>query len=142
MARGVLGAASIPFMGCVTLLLAIILHILAFASPFWAEDSEGQFGLWRVHNCNPEPNAYDNDECYQWNQKWDSAGESSFLIDVVFFPHEDCLLSPCTRRHNSTRCKLKCDMFQYKLHQSALILFRTSKDELSNISWFSYLCVS
>ncbi|GFO34602.1 hypothetical protein PoB_006110700 [Plakobranchus ocellatus] len=75
--KGILGAASIPFIGCVTLLLAMILHILSFASPFWAEDKDEDFdfGLWRSYRCIPDqdPGSLAEEGCYRWNHHWDVA---------------------------------------------------------------------
>ncbi|KAK3712670.1 hypothetical protein RRG08_058572 [Elysia crispata] len=70
--RRFLGAASIPFIGCVTLMLALTLHILSFAMPFWAADDVGDFGLWRVRRCIPvlQPGQLDDEVCYQWDHPW------------------------------------------------------------------------
>ncbi|GFR67411.1 hypothetical protein ElyMa_005581700 [Elysia marginata] len=67
---GILGSASIPFFGCVVLLLAMVLHILAFAFPDWATDSEGKFGLWRVGNnyCGAK-SAY-SEACRRYRDYW------------------------------------------------------------------------
>lgn len=57
-----LGPPSIPFAACVTLLVGLILHILAFASPFWASDDIDDFGLWRHTKCT----ASDDQKCYRY----------------------------------------------------------------------------
>jgi hypothetical protein len=44
-------AASIPFFGCTTLLIAMVLQVLSYAAPFWAYDKNGDFGLWRKYTC-------------------------------------------------------------------------------------------
>ncbi|XP_005105741.1 uncharacterized protein LOC101851598 [Aplysia californica] len=68
---GVLGAASIPFIGCVALLLAVILHILSFASPYWADDADGDFGLWRRAVCKDSTNQLTGVRgCYKYNHPW------------------------------------------------------------------------
>lgn len=54
---GVLGAASLPFIGCVALLAAMVLQILSYATPYWAEvtlsdsGTTADIGLWRKANC-------------------------------------------------------------------------------------------
>lgn len=46
-----LGAASIPFIACISLLAAMVLQILSFAAPYWAYSDTEDIGLWRRTNC-------------------------------------------------------------------------------------------
>ena len=67
-----LGSAWIPIVGCVLLVVAITLHVLSFASPYWVEDTEGDFGLWRRVVCVDKESFTDNDEgCYRYEPHWD-----------------------------------------------------------------------
>ncbi|CAG5132536.1 unnamed protein product [Candidula unifasciata] len=69
---GVLGAASIPFIACVTLLMAMILQVLSFAAPFWAYDNNGDFGLWRKYLCLAANGGSPNNDlgCYKQDHPW------------------------------------------------------------------------
>ncbi|KAK3712672.1 hypothetical protein RRG08_058574 [Elysia crispata] len=69
--RGILGAGSIPFIGCVVLLVAMVLDILSFASPFWAKDSFGEFGLWRTSSDYCAERSFSS--CRQWADRWESS---------------------------------------------------------------------
>ncbi|RUS77102.1 hypothetical protein EGW08_015139 [Elysia chlorotica] len=90
--RGILGAGSIPFIGCVVLLVAIFLHILAFASPAWASDDYGKFGLWRTHDdycTNPNLRFY-NTPCRYWADNWEDADwfkavQALEMITIIFW---------------------------------------------------------
>ncbi|ESO82998.1 hypothetical protein LOTGIDRAFT_236912 [Lottia gigantea] len=64
-----LGAAALPFIACVALLAALILHVLSFASPYWAySDGVGHFGLWRYAECLLD----DIKDCYRYDMHWDA----------------------------------------------------------------------
>lgn len=85
---GVLGAASIPFIGCVWLLVAITLHILSFASPYWASDAAGDFGLWRRAVC--KENGLDNVRgCYKYTtpfvDDWIDAVRGLECLTIIFW---------------------------------------------------------
>jgi hypothetical protein len=45
------GAASMPMMACIALLIAAIFQILGFAAPYWAFDGTYDVGLWRIARC-------------------------------------------------------------------------------------------
>ncbi|XP_046334297.1 uncharacterized protein LOC124116815 [Haliotis rufescens] len=62
----VFGAAAIPFIACIALLLAESLQILSFAAPYWASDQFGSFGLWRHVKCVGGSNI----DCYQYEYPW------------------------------------------------------------------------
>ncbi|KAK7104105.1 uncharacterized protein [Littorina saxatilis] len=89
----VFGAASIPFIGCVALLAAEIMTILAFATPYWASDDDMSFGLWRTAKCNPGSTGPDRDDCYRSDFPWKGAdwqhatrGLESLAIIFFSFP--------------------------------------------------------
>lgn len=87
---GVLGSGSIPFFGCVVLLIAMILHVLAFALPQWAKDNEGTFGLWTTNRdyCggkNPK-----SVECQRFNDHWSDtdrfrASQALECLTIIFW---------------------------------------------------------
>lgn len=99
---GAFGAAAIPLMGCVTLLTAEILTILAMAAPFWATftSSDAQFcisppckywlGLWRKTSCNWGSTGVSREDCSRWDHPyfhadWHHAVQGLESLAVIFF---------------------------------------------------------
>lgn len=86
----VFGAAATPFIGCICLLVAAILTVLAFASPYWASDQYNQFGLWRRARCDPGVTGPDRQDCALWNFPW-HGGEWQYAtrglesLAIIFF---------------------------------------------------------
>ncbi len=69
----VFGAAAIPFIACIALLVAEALQILSFAAPYWASeklksspDSVKTVGLWRYAQCVGGSNV----DCFQYDIQW------------------------------------------------------------------------
>lgn len=61
---GGFGAASLPLISAIALLVGAILLILGFASPYWANDGTYYRGLWRYGRC---VNAGSRD-CYHYDE--------------------------------------------------------------------------
>ncbi|KAL5008691.1 hypothetical protein ScPMuIL_014272 [Solemya velum] len=59
----IFGAAALPLIACVALLVAATLQILGFASPYWSHDGTRYTGLWREGECLRE-SYYD---CYKFD---------------------------------------------------------------------------
>ncbi|CAL1537326.1 unnamed protein product [Lymnaea stagnalis] len=85
---GVLGAASIPFIGCVSLLACMVLQILAFAAPFWAYSPTADIGLWRRTNCideNGVSGCYRTDHMWYFYTEWLDAVRAMEALAIIFW---------------------------------------------------------
>ncbi|PVD26296.1 hypothetical protein C0Q70_13967 [Pomacea canaliculata] len=85
----VFGPAATPFLGCIALLAAEILTIIAFASPYWASDESKSFGLWRKAQCAQKEVLYRQD-CLRWDfpwygAAWQDAVRAMECLAIIFF---------------------------------------------------------
>ncbi|XP_076441625.1 uncharacterized protein LOC143280814 [Babylonia areolata] len=86
----VFGSAATPFIGCVALLAAEVLTILAFASPYWASVGQESYGLWRKARCNPGLSGPERQDCSTWNfpwygKDWQHASRGLESLAIIFF---------------------------------------------------------
>ncbi|XP_059141840.1 uncharacterized protein LOC131929578 [Physella acuta] len=83
-----LGAASIPFIACISLLAAMVLQILSFAAPYWAYSNTEDIGLWRRTNCvqrNGVSGCYRTDHLWYYYTEWIDAVRAMEALTIIFW---------------------------------------------------------
>lgn len=83
------GAASMPMMACIALLIGAIFQILGFAAPYWAFDGTYDVGLWRLARCKSSYHI----GCYREDHvEYFASGTIKIFLGIVLWNYSSYLL--------------------------------------------------
>ncbi|XP_061173881.1 uncharacterized protein LOC133182990 [Saccostrea echinata] len=80
------GAASLPMMACIALLIGAIFQILGFAAPYWAFDGTYDVGLWRLARCqfSYHVHCYRQDHVEYFTSDWLKVVRAFESLGIIF----------------------------------------------------------
>lgn len=90
------GAASLPLLSAIALLVGAILLILGFAAPYWAFDGTHYRGLWRYGRCANEGHR----DCYHYDEP-----------SIGYIEGNNAIYSYITNKHSSLVIKISFSRF-------------------------------